>query len=66
MAVGVMYMREKDCYCCNCDKEFHHLGIARHRAMHRDRVEDCRIIYSNGIARNHYFVVKPSAREIEG
>ncbi|MDY6079700.1 MAG: hypothetical protein SPI61_03140 [Ezakiella sp.] len=39
--------REKDCYCETCDKYFHHLGIARHRAMHRDRKENCVISYSD-------------------
>jgi hypothetical protein len=38
----------KDCYCHTCDKEYHHLGIARHRAMHRDKKEDCEITFSNG------------------
>ncbi len=37
-----------DCYCFRCKKYFHHLGIARHRAMHRDRGEDCSIRYSTG------------------
>ncbi|TDI97000.1 MAG: hypothetical protein E2O29_01835 [Deltaproteobacteria bacterium] len=35
-------------YCHTCRKEFHHLGIARHRAMHRDKKEDCRITFTNG------------------
>lgn len=39
---------EKTCYCHTCKKEFHYLGIARHRAMHRDRMEDCEITYSDG------------------
>lgn len=37
-----------DCECLTCDREFHHLGIMRHRAMHRDRNEDCRIMFSDG------------------
>jgi len=37
-----------DCYCHTCDKDYHHLGIARHRAMHRDKREDCKITYSTG------------------
>ena len=38
----------KFCYCETCRKSFHSLGIARHRAMHRDRKEDCEITYSDG------------------
>lgn len=37
----------KTCYCHTCYKEFHALGIARHRAMHRDKREDCKITYTN-------------------
>lgn len=38
----------RDCYCCTCDKWFHYLGINRHKAMHRDKKEDCTIIYKYG------------------
>lgn len=48
-------MREKECYCVTCDKEFNSLGIARHRAMHRDRRENCTIVYKNGERRVHLF-----------
>lgn len=41
-------MREKDCYCHNCKKWYHHLGIARHRAKHRDRGETVKITLSGG------------------
>lgn len=41
-------MREKTCYCVTCRKWFHHLGITRHRAAHRDRGEACEIIFSDG------------------
>ena len=40
--------RYKNCYCHTCEKEFHYLGINRHRAMHRDKKEDCRITYTYG------------------
>ncbi len=40
--------RYKDCYCFTCDRDFHHMGIARHRAAHRDRAEDCKIMFSDG------------------
>jgi hypothetical protein len=48
----------KNCYCYTCEKEFHYLGIARHRAMHRDRKEDCRIEYTNGDVYNHNYSKK--------
>jgi hypothetical protein len=38
----------KTCICYTCVKTFHYLGIARHRAMHRDKKEDCKITYANG------------------
>jgi len=39
---------EKNCFCHTCKKEFHYLGISRHRAMHRQKREDCIISYTNG------------------
>lgn len=45
----------KGCYCCTCNKAFHYLGIARHRAMHRDKKEDCKITYTNGDTYTHKF-----------
>ncbi len=45
----------KDCYCFNCNKEFHHLGIASHRAVHRRAKEDCKIMYSDGTTKTHGF-----------
>ena len=36
------------CRCHTCERDFHSLGIARHRAMHRDRQEDCTITFSAG------------------
>ncbi|TFH41642.1 MAG: hypothetical protein E4H01_14630 [Lysobacterales bacterium] len=44
---------EKTCYCITCKKWFHYLGIARHRTMHRDRGENCRIRYTNGSTYSH-------------
>jgi len=38
----------KKCYCHTCDKNIHYLGIARHRAAHRNRREDCKITFSSG------------------
>lgn len=40
--------RYKDCFCHLCGKEFHHLGIARHRAAHRHKRENCEITFSDG------------------
>lgn len=40
--------RTKDCYCHTCKKDFHYLGITRHRAAHRDRFEDCTITFTYG------------------
>ncbi|MBU2025409.1 MAG: hypothetical protein ABIC19_00720 [Patescibacteria group bacterium] len=36
------------CYCHTCKKSFHSLGIARHRAAHRDKKEYCKITFSAG------------------
>lgn len=41
------------CYCYTCERYFHSLGIARHRAMHRDKREDCKIKYANGDTWTH-------------
>ena len=43
----------KNCYCYTCKKSFHYLGIARHRAMHRDKKENCEITYTNGDTYKH-------------
>jgi len=40
--------KEKNCFCHTCKRAFHYLGINRHRAMHRDRKENCKITYTNG------------------
>lgn len=39
---------EKTCYCRTCKKDLHYLGVARHRAMHRDKMEDCEITLTSG------------------
>ena len=36
-------------YCQTCKKFYASLGIARHRAMHRDKKEDCVIELSDGV-----------------
>lgn len=43
-------MRFRTCYCHTCKKSFYPLGIARHRAMHRDKKEDCKITFTHGDA----------------
>lgn len=48
-------MRLKDCYCHKCNKAFNYLGIARHRAMHRDNKEDCKITFKDGKTLNYKF-----------
>ena len=45
----------KNCYCYTCYKDIHRLGIARHRAMHRDKKEDCKITYEDGTTINYRF-----------
>lgn len=47
-------MRAKTCHCYTCKKDFHSLGIMRHRAMHRDKKENCRIELSTGIYTYEY------------
>lgn len=39
---------KKECYCHTCKTWYHYLGIARHRAMHRDKKENCVITFTNG------------------
>lgn len=48
-------LRVKDCYCYTCAREFHRLGIMSHRAAHRNRNEDCQIMYSDGRTFTHKF-----------
>ena len=44
----------KNCYCYTCNKDFHYLGIARHRRSHLDHNEECKIQYTNGEVYIHY------------
>jgi hypothetical protein len=55
--------RFKCCYCYTCAKPFHYLGIARHRAMHRDKKEDCKISYTNGDTYIHKFSSRKAKRK---
>jgi hypothetical protein len=46
-------------YCKTCDLYFHPMGIARHRAMHRDRKEDCTIETPSGLVVSYNFSKTP-------
>ena len=48
----------KLCYCHTCQKSYHSLGIARHRAMHRTNKEDCKITYLGGDTYLHPYASK--------
>jgi len=48
-------LREKECYCYGCQRWFHYLGIASHRAIHRRKKEDVMIKYSKGDTYLHKF-----------
>lgn len=50
-----MRTHEKQTYCHTCKRALHRLGVARHRAMHRDRKEDCVISFSGGDLRHYHF-----------
>lgn len=43
------------CICHTCDRSFHAIGITKHRAMHRDKMEDCEITYTQGNTCIHRF-----------
>lgn len=43
------------CYCYNCKKYYHRLGIMSHRAVHRRKRENCKIKYSHGNVVTHMF-----------
>jgi hypothetical protein len=40
--------KRKNCRCNTCGKNFHYMGISKHRAMHRSKKEDCDITFTNG------------------
>ena len=54
-ALDVPRVRRKTCYCHTCGRFFHYLGVNRHRAMHRDRMQDCVITYTYGDTHTFYF-----------
>jgi len=51
----VKVTNKKNCYCVTCQRAFHYLGIAKHRAAHRKRGEYCEIIYTDGRTFVHDF-----------
>lgn len=50
----------KNCHCHTCDRDFHYLGITRHRAAHRDRREKCTITYTHGDTYEHDYTALES------
>jgi len=52
---------KKNCYCFTCHRWFHYLGIARHRAAHRDKKEDCKIRCADGKTYIHEFSKRKTA-----
>jgi hypothetical protein len=49
----VKVTRESNCYCHNCGKWFHYLGIVGHRGAHLRRGEKVKITYTHGNTRTH-------------
>lgn len=58
---GTYKNRSLTAYCKTCDRYFHPLGLARHRAKHRDHKENCEIEFSNGFVERWNYAEK--ARE---
>ena len=61
---------DQDCYCYTCGVYYNHMGIARHRAMHRDKNENCDIVYSTGKRFEHRYETaskmnKPTKKELK-
>jgi hypothetical protein len=50
------------CECETCNRVISSLGIARHRAMHRDRKELCVITYSTGETYRHDYTTPIAER----
>ena len=50
----------KNCTCHTCNKDFHYLGIARHRAAHRVRKEKCTITFTRGDTYTYEYASKES------
>lgn len=54
--------RVKQCYCRNCKRWFHSLGIARHRAAHRDRRDGIVEIefHKRGVVETYDYTPRPA------
>ena len=55
-------MKNRNCFCYKCGRLFFPLGIARHRAMHRDKKETVAIQYADNSIVNHLFAKKQEAK----
>lgn len=55
--------RPKNCYCYTCDRGIHHLGIMSHRAMHRRKSEQCKIMFSAGNVVEYMFGPSPTNKD---
>lgn len=42
-------------YCYRCQRTIHSLGLPRHRAMHRDKKENCSICTPDGRIIDYHF-----------
>ena len=51
------------CHCHTCNKDYLSLGITRHRAMHRDKREDCKITYTHGDTLVHKFSARKKVED---
>lgn len=58
-------MKNKYCYCQTCKRLIHYLGITRHRAMHRDKREDCVITFTTGKTEKYNFSGKKTYKGVE-
>ena len=54
------------CHCFTCKKDIQSLGIARHRAMHRDKKQDCTIQFTHGDTYTWRYSGKPRPAVTKG
>lgn len=45
--------KDKNCYCHNCKRDLHYLGICNHRKWHLNRGEEVVITYTHGNTLRH-------------
>lgn len=53
-------VRNKYCYCHECRRDFHYMGIGSHKKSHLHIGEPCKITYSNGDTYIHF----PDKKEV--